>query len=117
MLVRLDDATKAAMLAEKLNLSMPMSGGYMKLDYLKLPASAVIDGVETGAQGAFVRKVLPTSIDQSSIQVETAYGFDGQFIKRKEETNANGLTVAKDSNNSADDFEIIVHGQKSYPKQ
>lgn len=117
MLVRLDDATKAAILADKVNLTMPMSMGYSHLDYLKLPASAVVDGVETGAQGASVRKVLPAAIDQSSILVESDFGFDGQFIKRKETTNANGVTIGKDTNNSAEDFEIIAHGQKSYPKQ
>ncbi|MBO5627233.1 MAG: DUF4876 domain-containing protein [Prevotella sp.] len=117
MLVRLDDATKTSILSKKINMTMPMSYGYMKLDYVSLPASAVIDGVETGAKDAFLRKVLPNAIDRGSIQVETGYGFDGQFIHRKAETSADGISIAKDTNNSTDDFEIIVHGQKSYPKK
>lgn len=116
LLVHLDAATKAKVVANKVNLAIPMGGGTMKMDHLVLPVSCIIDGVETGAKDSFFRKVLPDNVDRGSIQVETAYGFDGQFIQRKHAT-ANGKETLADTNNSSEDFEILPHGQKSYPKK
>ncbi len=118
MLVRLSKAERAKLVGSKVKMDMPLSMGTMKLDYLLLPVSSVIDGVETGSKDAFMMKVLPDRVDRSAILINTGFsGFDGQFIHRKQITNAAGTATVQDTNNSADDFEIIVHGQKSYPKK
>ncbi len=117
MLVRLTADERAGLVKNKENMVMPKSMGTMKLNYLLLPVSKIIDGVETGAKDNFFHKVLPDRIDRSSIQVNTAWGFDGQFIRRKQVSGNGGKMTVADTNSSADDFEIIVHGQKSYPKK
>lgn len=120
MLVRLDAERKAKMLSDKVNLDIPVGYGSMKMDHLLLPVSSIIDGVETGSNDEFYRKVLPDRVDRGSILINSGGlygGFDGQFIKRKRTTDASGNIVVTDTNNSTDDFEIIEHGQKSYPKK
>lgn len=117
MLVRLDAEEKAQILNNKVNLAIPVSYGYMMMDHLLLPESSVIDGVETGSSDNFFRKVLPDIVDRGAILVNSGYGFDGQFVKRKRVADASGNLIVSDTNNSYDDFEIIEHGQKSYPKR
>jgi len=48
------------------------------------------------------------------VLVNSFMGFDGQFVRRKQ-TTSGGKTTVIDTNNSSDDFEIVAHGQKSYP--
>lgn len=120
LLVRLTDAQKTAMLSGKVKLPLPTSYGLMEMDHLLLPMSAVIDGVETGCVDNLFHKVLPDRIDRGSvlIQDDGLYGgFRGQFVQRKRVTGANGKETVVDTNNSTNDFEVIEHGQKSYPKK
>lgn len=120
MLVRLDAGKKAEILANKVNLAIPASYGMMKMDHLLLPVSSIIDGVETGAADNLFRKVLPDRVDRGSVLISSggfSGGFDGQFIKRKITIGTDGKSTVADTNNSTDDFEIIPHGQKSYPKK
>lgn len=117
MLVRLDDEEKARILDNKVNLAIPVSYGYMMMDHLLLPETCVIDGVETGSADNFFRKVLPDIVDRGAVLVNSGYGFDGQFVKRKRVTDSTGNMIVSDTNNSYDDFEIIEHGQKSYPRK
>ncbi|MBU3809472.1 MAG: DUF4876 domain-containing protein [Candidatus Phocaeicola faecipullorum] len=120
MLARLDEAKKQEMLDNKINLPLPHSMGTMKMEHLALPVSCIIDGVETGSINNLFHKVLPDKVDRGSILINSGGlygGFEGQFIKRREITDAQGNTTVKDTNNSTDDFEIIEHGQKSYPKK
>lgn len=114
MLVHLNDADKEKVLANRVNLAIPYGYSTMMMDHLVIPASCVIDGVETGGTDMFVRKVLPTSVDRSQILIDTFYGFEGLFLQRKQ-TTSGGKTTFADTNNSAEDFEVIEHGQKSYP--
>lgn len=119
LLVRLTDAQKTAMLNGKVKLPLPTSSS-MEMDHLLLPMSAVIDGAETGCVDNLFHKVLPDRIDRGSvlIQDDGLYGgFCGQFVQRKRVTDASGKETVVDTNNSTDDFEIIPHGQKSYPKK
>lgn len=120
LLVRLTDAQKTAMLNGKVKLPLPTSYGSMEMDHLLLPVSAVIDGAETGCVDNLFHKVLPDRIDRGSvlIQDDGLYGgFCGQFVQRKRVTGANGKETVVDTNNSTNDFEVIAHGQKSYPKK
>jgi|GEM_PF-499247 putative lipoprotein len=120
MLVRLDADRKARMIADKVNLSIPVGYGSMMMDHLLLPVSSVIDGVETGSVDNLFRKVLPDRVDRGAVLINSGGlygGFDGQFVKRKRTTDANGNQVICDTNNSYEDFEVIEHGQKSYPKK
>jgi len=114
MLVHLNNADKERVLRNKVNLAIPYGYSSMMLDHLVLPASCIIDGVETGGVDNMVRKVLPTNIDRGSVLVNSFMGFDGQFVRRKQ-TTSGGKTTVIDTNNSSDDFEIVAHGQKSYP--
>lgn len=84
-----------------------------------LPVSSVIDGVETGDIDGFTQKSLPLRIDKSSILVTSNFGSygEGNFISRKVITDANGKQTVQDTNDSANDFEVKQHGQKSYPKK
>lgn len=119
MLVRLDADRKAQVVADKVNLAIPVSYGAMMMEHLLLPVSSVIDGVETGSVDNLFRKVLPDKVDRGSVLINSGGlygGFDGQFVKRKRTTDANGNLVVADTNNSTADFEVIEHGQKSYPK-
>lgn len=120
MLVRLGDAEKAQVLAHPVNLSLPHSFGTMKMEHLVIPQSCVIDGVETGDVEGLIRKVLPDNIDRGSVLVNTGGmygGFSGQFVKRIRTAGADGKVTVADTNNSSADFEVIEHGQKSYPKK
>lgn len=120
MLVRLDADKKAEMLNNRVNLPLPTSYGSMSMDHLLLPVSSIIDGVETGSADNLFRKVLPDRVDRGSILVNTGGlygGFTGEFIKRKRTTDGVSVSVVVDTNNSTNDFEIIEHGQKSYPKE
>lgn len=119
LLVRLDEAKKSQVLAGKVNLAIPAGYGSMLMDHLLLPVSSVIDGVETGSIDNLFRKVLPDRVDRGAILINSGGlygGFDGQFIKRKRITGEDGRTIVSDTNNSSNDFEILEHGQKSYPK-
>jgi hypothetical protein len=119
VLLRLDDLSDDYINQSKVKLGNPASMGMMKQDFLRIPTSSLIDGVETGTKDSFYDKVLPNFIDKSSIQVEgTGFGggFDEQFIKRKEIIDNDGNKTVQDTNDSSKDFEIIVGGQKSYPK-
>lgn len=114
MLLHLNDEDKKAVLANKVSLVIPFGLTSMKMDHLVVPSSCIIDGVETGGKDSFVRKVLPTATDRSQILTDSFMGFDGQFLRRKQ-TTVDGKTTVADTNSSADDFEIVAHGQKSYP--
>lgn len=116
MLARLDDATIKKMQDGIVSLSRP-GWDFMKLQYMIMPVSAVIDGVETGDVDWMSQKSLPAIIDKSSILVTNGDSGGGQFISRKVITDANGKQTVQDTNDSANDFEIKVHGQKSYPKK
>ena len=118
MLVKLDAAQKKDIINRRVMLDIPAGYGQMALEHLVLPLSCVIDGVETGTRDNMFRKVLPDAVDRGSILIagDGLYGgFDGQFIKRRRTTDASGVTTIVDTNNSTSDFEIIEHGQKSYP--
>lgn len=114
VLAKLTEAERKAMTANMKKMQMPKSSYTLTLDYIFLPKSKVIDGVETGNADGHVRSILPAAIDRTSILVNTKYGFDGQFIQRKR---IQGTNKVADTNNSKEDFEIIAHGQKSYPKK
>jgi len=115
VLCRLSEAEREQIVNNRVELKMPMAYGNIMLEYLLLPKSKVVDGVETGTVDNLMRKVLPDAVDRSSILVNTAYGFDGQFIQRKRVVE-NGIEKVQDTNDSSNDFEVIEHGQKSYPK-
>lgn len=118
MLFRLDEDHQTFLEKSKEALPNPASWGTMIQDFVKLPAEYIIDGVETGAKDEFYHKVLPASVDKSSILVDATFyqGFKEQFIKRKEIVDDKGNASVQDTNSSSDDFELIVGGQKSYPK-
>lgn len=87
-----------------------------KQDYLVIPTSWIIDGVEAASQDELVHKVLPVSVDKSQIYIDDygMYGgFNGQFVQRKSADKGYVL----DTNDSANDFVVVPNGQKSYPKK
>lgn len=100
-------------------VAMNNPNAYMpkKQDYVILPTNTIIDGVEIGAKGSLVHKALPNNIDRGAVLIDDTPGmmggFKGLFVQRK--------TVEKgylqDTNNSTDDFVVIVNGQKNYIKK
>lgn len=87
-----------------------------KQNYLVIPTSWIIDGVEAASQDELVHKVLPVSVDKSQIYIDDygMYGgFNGQFVQRKSADKGYVL----DTNDSANDFVVVPNGQKSYPKK
>lgn len=117
MLVRLSDAQIKTMSENLVTLNRP--GSNIPQPHMLLPVSSVIDGVETGDIDGFTQKSLPLRIDKSSILVTSNFGSygEGNFISRKVITDANGKQTVQDTNDSANDFEVKQHGQKSYPKK
>lgn len=119
MLVRLDDATIKKMQDNKVRLLQPNSWSELYHDYMILPVSSIIDGVETADVDGFMQKSLPLRIDKSRISVTSMMGSYGQgdFVSRKVITDANGKQTVQDTNDSEKDFVVTQHGQKSYPKK
>lgn len=118
MIVRADVADLSAYVNSHLR-SLPMSAGWgsRKQDYLVIPQSWIVDGVETGNKDAFYHKVLPLTVDKSSIQIEDAGGmyggFGGYLVQRKPATTG----YLQDTNDSENDFVVVPNGLKSYPKK
>lgn len=119
ILFRLKGDHKEFLEKNKVLLPNPASMGTMEQYFVKLPSEYIIDAVETGCKDEFFHKVLPTSVDRSSILVDaTMYTwFKEQFVQRKEIIDANGKPTLQDTNDSAKDFVVNVGGQKSYPKK
>ena len=94
-----------------------VSGGYgnRKQDYVKVPASWVIDGVETGTTDQHLRNVLPESVDRGVILGDFGGmygGYNGYLVQRKPAATG----YLQDTNNSANDFVVVPNGLKSYKK-
>lgn len=98
---------------------MDITGSFMgqQGDYLIIPTSWIVDGVQTGAKDYYYHDVLPPSVDRGKVLLnedEMMFGgFHSLFVKRK--AAADGYL--QDTNNSTDDFEVIEGGQKNYPKK
>lgn len=98
---------------------MDVTGSFLgqQQDYLIIPTSWIIDGVQTGAKDYYYHDVLPTFVDRGSVLLNEDEmmmgGFHSFFVKRK----AAAEGYLQDTNNSTDDFEIIEGGQKNYPKK
>lgn len=118
MLLRTGDENLTAYVERHL-VNMKVSGSSnanQKQNYLVIPTSWIIDGVETASQDELVHKVLPVSVDKSQIYIDDygMYGgFNGQFVKRK---SANTGYVM-DTNDSENDFVVVPNGQRNYPKK
>ena len=119
VLFRLEEDAATFLENNKVNLPNPASWGMMYQDFVKLPAKYIIDAVETGCADEFYHKVLPNSVDRSSILIDDAFygGFNEQFVQRKTIVDENGKTTVQDTNDSAKDFVVNVGGQRSYPRK
>lgn len=117
MIVRADTDLDTYVPAHLRNLSMSGGWGNRKADYLVIPQSWIIDGVETGNSDTFYHKVLPVTVDKSSILIEDAGGmyggFGGYLVQRKPATTG----YLQDTNDSQNDFVVVPNGLKSYPKK
>lgn len=96
---------------------MKVTGAYgnMQQQYLIIPTSWIVDGVETGSKDNLLHKVLPVSVDKSSILIDDTGlygGFKGQFVQRKPASTG----YLQDTNDSENDFVVVPNGAKSYPK-
>lgn len=100
-----------------------------RLRYLKgvkVPQSLIIDVVETRLDDKSYpfRTLFAPSVAKSPTfvlpdnrnQVEGG-GLQGFFLHRKDVVTSDGRKIKKDSNKSGNDFELILHGQKSYPRK
>lgn len=80
-----------------------------QLSYVKLPADAIIDGVDVlETSGASAYKRLPSAIDAGFAYVIDLgnSNYTGKSLRRKvSKTLANGRVVLMDTNNSGNDFE------------
>lgn len=87
-------------------------GSASKTKYVQLPSSWVVDGMEVMRTDKEYKR-LPTSVDASYVLFAAALGGQGKSLHRKidEEATAaaGGRIVYQDTNNSANDFEIIDH--------
>ncbi len=120
ILFRLDQDVNTFIEQNKESFPNPASMGFMDHDCVKLPAKYIIDGVETGSTDGFYHKTLPVSVDKTKFTIPgsgmVGTGFDGHFIKRKEITDNKGKPTVQDTDDSANDYELLTGGQKSYPK-
>lgn len=119
ILFRLNEDAATFLSKNKVNLPNPASMGTMHQDFVKLPTRLIIDAVETGCVNEFYHKVLPLTVDKSTILINDEFygGFKEQFIQRKTITDGKGNSTVQDTNDSAKDFVINVGGQKNYPKK
>lgn len=119
ILFRLEGDAATFLESNKVNLPNPASMGTMYQDFVKLPTKYIIDAVETGCADEFYEKVLPVTVDRSSILINDAFygGFNEQFVQRKSIVDDKGNNTVQDTNDSAKDFVLNVGGQKSYPKK
>jgi hypothetical protein len=77
--------------------------------YLKIPVSAVIDAADFLFNAdAVAFKRLPTSLDASFNYVEGGSRNSGKSLERKVAKTVGGRQVLMDTNNSANDFEVVV---------
>ena len=117
LLFRLDEDAASFIEKNKEVFPNPASMGMMDQDFIKLPSKYIIDAVETSVADNLYHKVLPTEIDKSSIAIPgtgmLGDGFYGHFVQRK--AAAEGYVL--DTNDSANDFELITGGAKNYPKK
>lgn len=116
MIVRADTELTAYVKSHLRNMSVTGSLGSMYQDYLVIPTSWIVDGVEATCAGYMTHKVLPLHVDKSYIEVKDSGihgGFKNQFVKRKAATTG----YLQDTNDTANDFEVIPFGQKNYPKK
>lgn len=98
--------------------NMKVTGAYgnQLQDYLVIPTSWIVDGVETASADNMVHKVLPASVDKSYVTIDDTGmygGFKGQFVQRKPAATG----YLQDTNDSKNDFVVVPNGQKSYPKK
>lgn len=101
--------TDMATFMENNKFEFKTSQGETKFAY-KVPATLIMDGIETGNEGAVKVKSLPPSVDQGVITVTGCHR--QELIQRKK--GANGKLL--DTNNSTNDCER-VKGQNSFPKK
>ena len=98
------------------NMKVTGSWGSQKQDYLVIPTSWIIDGVETASKDQLIHKVLPVNVDKSTLFIDDTGmygGFHGQFVQRKPASQG----YVFDTNDSASDFVVVPDGQKNYPKK
>ena len=115
LLLRADTDLNDYVQSHLTRLKVTGAWGDQMQDYLVLPQSWIIDGVEAASADNMLHKVLPNHIDRSYITIEDSGiygGFHSQFVQRK--SAAEGYVL--DSNDSANDCEVIVGGQKNYIK-
>ncbi len=115
MLLRPDTDLSAYVPTHLANLKVTGSYGNQMQDYLIIPQSWIIDGVETASVDNMLHKVLPSTIDRSYLTIEDAGlygGFKNQFVQRKTATEGYVL----DDNDSANDCVVVPGGQKDYVK-
>lgn len=115
ILFRLNKDADTFISESKQQFQNPM--GYQEQDYLKLPASLIIDAVETGVIDTHFGNVLPLSVDKNPFLVPSSgsfqEGFSGHLIKRKTIT-VNGVETIQDTNNSQEDY-VLLQGGNDYP--
>ncbi|MCR5394729.1 MAG: DUF4876 domain-containing protein [Bacteroidales bacterium] len=115
MLLRPDTDLSTYVPAHLANMKVTGAWGNQMQDYLIIPQSWIIDGVEAASADNMLRKVLPVSVDKSYITIadEGMYGgFKNQFIERKSADQG----FRMDTNDSANDYVVNVGGQKNYIK-
>jgi len=97
--------------------NMKVTGAYgnQMQNYLVIPTSWIIDGVEVASKDNMLHKVLPASVDRSYIEIDDSGlygGFKGLFIQRKPAASG----YIQDTNDSQNDLVVVPDGQKNYIK-
>ncbi len=98
------------------NMKVTGSWGNQMQDYLVIPTSWIIDGVETASVDNMFHKVLPANVDKGVIYIQDTGmygGFQNQFVQRRPTSNG----YVQDTNNSENDFVVVPNGQKNYSKK
>jgi len=116
MIIRATEDLDAYVNTHKRNMKVTGAYGNQMQDYLVIPTSWIIDGVEAASKDNMIHKVLPTNVDKSYITIEDdgMYGgFKGQFVQRKPAATG----YLQDTNDSANDFVVVPNGQKNYTKK
>ncbi len=116
LLFRLDVDPTEFISKNRAQFENPM--GTMRQDFIKLPASYIIDAVESGVIDQHFKNVLPLTIDKTPLLIPSTgrfqEGFSGHFLKRKT-TTIGGVEVVQDTNDSAQDYLLLTGKQKDYP--
>lgn len=85
--------------------------------FLMIPAEWVLDCVEcVGSAAQLTNKHVPASLDASACYLPMG-NFQGYALRRKEKPQEDGRLVYQDTNNSADDFEVVKASSPSVTRR